>query len=164
MIASSCEKHNALWEKTLGLGCRKSAGENLFRRNFPKSFPPKFPAPETQYEKYKHMNLRVQAHGVVQLHNTLTINAEIVEEIIMAACHEEGPLLVTSQAPCIRNSLLRSHREPHVCVAKDNAQMLTWSHNTEHTQGLFSSKYFPAKSQCKRHMHRWLFDFIVMKM
>ena len=110
------------------------------------------------------MNLQVQAHGVVQLHNTLTINAEIVEEIIMAAPHEDGPLLVTSQAPCILNSLLRSHREPHVCVAKDDAQMLSWSHNTEHTQDLLSPENFPAKRQCKRHMHRWLCDFIVMKM
>ena len=89
----------------------------------------------------------MQAHGVVQLHNTLTINTEIVEKIVMAALHADRPLLVTSQAPCILNSLPRSHiiREPHVCVADDDAQRLMWSHNTPHTQSLFSPKMFLQK-------------------
>ena len=63
------------------------------------------------------MKLRVQAHGVVQLHKTLTIITEIVEEIITAASHENGPLLVTSQAPCILNSLAQSiSLENHMSV------------------------------------------------
>ena len=118
-------------------------GEKSFQQKFSRKFTLHKLPPETQYEKYKHMQLRVQAHGVVQLHNTLTINAEILEEIIMAASHKDSPLLVIPQVPCNLKTLYQPHTigEPHLCVANDNSQRPIQSNNNEHTQSLHLGGY-----------------------
>jgi hypothetical protein len=130
--------------KCSGSGFSKfQLGKTFSIENFRNIFPPHKLPPETQYEKYKHMQLRVQTHGVVQLHNTLTINAEILEEIIMAASHKDSQLLVIPQVPCNLKTLYQPHTigEPHLCVAKDNSQRSIQSNNNECTQSLHPGGY-----------------------
>ena len=54
--------------------------------------------------------------------NTLPINTEILEKIIIAASQDDMQLLVTPQASCILSSLAQTHitREPQLSMAGDN--------------------------------------------
>ena len=62
--------------------------------------------------------------------DTLTIDTEHLEEIIIAASQDNAPPLVTPHAPCILNSMAQTHitKHPQLSMADNNMPMPVHSH------------------------------------